>query len=569
MRWERSHKKGVFYLIEEIISAIYPPQDEAMFLKEAISERIKGYKNKNIRPRKGQWDQDDVFLITYGDQFYEDGETKLTTFNKMYQQFFSDTFPIVHFLPFFPYSSDDGFSVIDYEQVNPEIGDWADVQVMNRNARLMFDFVCNHMSTKSNWFQGYLNNRTSYKDFFIESDPSIDLSMVTRPRTSPLLSEFVDLDGKIRNIWTTFSDDQVDLNFANPKVLLRMIDVLLFYVDQGADFIRLDAVGFLWKKAGTSSIHLPETHKIIQLFRSIVEEVAPGTILITETNVPHQDNISYFGDGTNEAQMVYQFPLPPLVLHAIRTGNTSYLQKWANEIYLPTEEVSFFNFLASHDGIGLNPIRGIIDETEILDLVASIEKEGALVNYKQNPDCSFSPYEINTTYIDALSNQSDEDELRLKRFMVAHSILLTIIGIPAVYVQSILGGRNYYEGVEKTGANRTINRQKYKASEICDSLLKSGSFRNQVYRELQELIQLRRSEEAFHPNCAMRVLETNHATFGIVRDEKVYVLHNMSDQAQTISLDAGTYINLLTKKECDIQQEVILEPYQFVWLEKI
>lgn len=569
MRWERSHKKGVFYLIEEIISAIYPHQDEAMFLKEAISERIKGYKNKNIRPRKGQWDQDDVFLITYGDQFYEDGETKLTTFNKMYQQFFSDTFPIVHFLPFFPYSSDDGFSVIDYEQVNPEIGDWADVQVMNRNARLMFDFVCNHMSAKSNWFQGYLNNRTSYKDFFIESDPSIDLSMVTRPRTSPLLSEFVDLDGKIRNIWTTFSDDQVDLNFANPKVLLRMIDVLLFYVDQGADFIRLDAVGFLWKKAGTSSIHLPETHKIIQLFRSIVEEVAPGTILITETNVPHQDNISYFGDGTNEAQMVYQFPLPPLVLHANRTGNTSYLQKWANEIYLPTEEVSFFNFLASHDGIGLNPIRGIIDEAEILDLVASIEKEGALVNYKQNPDGSFSPYEINTTYIDALSNQSDEDELRLKRFMVAHSILLTIIGIPAVYVQSILGGRNYYEGVEKTGANRTINRQKYKASEICDSLLKSGSFRNQVYRELQKLIQLRRSEEAFHPNCAMRVLETNHATFGIVRDEKVYVLHNMSDQAQTISLDAGTYINLLTKNECVIQKEVILEPYQFVWLEKI
>lgn len=556
-------------MIEEIISAIYPHQDEAMFLKEAISERIKGYKNKNIRPRKGQWDQDDVFLITYGDQFYEDGETKLTTFNKMYQQFFSDTFPIVHFLPFFPYSSDDGFSVIDYEQVNPEIGDWADVQVMNRNARLMFDFVCNHMSAKSNWFQGYLNNRTSYKDFFIESDPSIDLSMVTRPRTSPLLSEFVDLDGKIRNIWTTFSDDQVDLNFANPKVLLRMIDVLLFYVDQGADFIRLDAVGFLWKKAGTSSIHLPETHKIIQLFRSIVEEVAPGTILITETNVPHQDNISYFGDGTNEAQMVYQFPLPPLVLHAIRTGNTSYLQKWANEIYLPTEEVSFFNFLASHDGVGLNPIRGIIEEAEILDLVASIEKEGALVNYKQNPDGSFSPYEINTTYIDALSNQSDEDELRLKRFMVAHSILLTIIGIPAVYVQSILGGRNYYEGVEKTGANRTINRQKYKASEICDSLLKSGSFRNQVYRELQELIQLRRSEEAFHPNCAMRVLETNHATFGIVRDEKVYVLHNMSDQAQTISLDAGTYINLLTKNECVIQKEVILEPYQFVWLEKI
>ncbi|MFQ7237264.1 MAG: alpha-amylase family glycosyl hydrolase, partial [Enterococcus hulanensis] len=217
-------------MIEQLIHAIYPNQTDAAFLSKAIAERIEGYKNKEIRSRKLQWDQDDVFLITYGDQFYRNGESKLTTFKTMYQKFFSDTFPIVHFLPFFPYSSDDGFSVIDYEQVNPELGDWADVQVMNREARLMFDFVCNHMSAKSNWFKGYLENQPIYKEFFIDIDPSVDLSMVTRPRTSPLLSEFIDVDGKERNIWTTFSADQVDLNFANPKVLLRMIDVLLFYV---------------------------------------------------------------------------------------------------------------------------------------------------------------------------------------------------------------------------------------------------------------------------------------------------------------------------------------------------
>ncbi|MDT2661703.1 sugar phosphorylase [Enterococcus hulanensis] len=556
-------------MIEQLIHAIYPNQTDAAFLSKAIAERIEGYKNKGIRSRKLQWDQDDVFLITYGDQFYQNGESKLTTFKTMYEKFFSDTFPIVHFLPFFPYSSDDGFSVIDYEQVNPELGDWADVQVMNREARLMFDFVCNHMSAKSNWFKGYLANQPIYKDFFIDIDPSVDLSMVTRPRTSPLLSEFIDVDGKERNIWTTFSADQVDLNFANPKVLLRMIDVLLFYVDQGADFVRLDAVGFLWKKLGTSSIHLTETHQVIQLFRSIVNVVAPGTVLITETNVPHKDNISYLGDGTNEAQMVYQFPLPPLVLHAIRTSNTSYLQKWASEVQPPTKETSFFNFLASHDGIGLNPIRGIVEEEEILALVSDLEKEGALVNYKKNPDGSLSPYEINTTYIDALSNQTDEDDLRVKRFMLAHSILLTIVGIPAVYIQSILGGRNYYEGVEQTGANRTINRQKYEASEINESLLEVGSFRNSVYRQLQELIQLRRSEKAFHPNHAMRILATTDTTFGLVRNEEVYVLHNMSDQDQAVALDAGTYTNLLTKNECEIQQEVILEPYQFVWLKKI
>lgn len=555
-------------MIEELVRSVYPKQAESAFLIESITARIKAYKNKKIRSRKVQWDQDDVFLITYGDQFYTDGEVRLATFQKMYQKFFSDTFPIVHFLPFFPYSSDDGFSVIDYEQVNPEIGDWADVQVMNREARLMFDFVCNHMSAKSNWFKGYLENQPIYDDFFIDVDPETDLSMVIRPRTSPLLSEFTDADGKTRHVWTTFSDDQVDLNFANPKVLLRMIDVLLFYVDQGADFVRLDAVGFLWKQLGTSSIHLTETHKVIQLFRSIIDEVAPGMVLITETNVPHKDNINYLGDGTNEAQMVYQFPLPPLVLHAIRSSNTTYLQQWASEVHPPTVETSFFNFLASHDGIGMNPIRGIIDEEEILALVADLEKEGALVNYKQNPDGSFSPYEINTTYIDALSNQADEDDLRVKRFMLAHSILLTIVGIPAVYIQSILGGRNYYDGVEETGANRTINREKYEASEICDSLLEVGSLRNRVYRELQELIQLRRSESAFHPNHSMRVLATSGTTFGIVRNEEVYALHNMSDQAQAVTLEAGTYINLLTKNECRIGQEVILEPYQFVWLRK-
>ncbi|MBO0453209.1 sugar phosphorylase [Candidatus Enterococcus murrayae] len=556
-------------MIEQLIQEIVPKQADAAFLNQAITERIDSYKNKNSRTRKAQWDQDDVFLITYGDQFYREGESKLTTFKEIYQKFFSDTFPIVHFLPFFPYSSDDGFSVIDYEQVNPELGDWADIQAMNREARLMFDFVCNHMSAKSNWFKGYLENQAIYKDFFIEVDPATDLSMVTRPRTSPLLSAFIDEAGKARNIWTTFSDDQIDLNFANPKVLLRMIDVLLFYVDQGADFIRLDAVGFLWKKIGTSSIHLAETHQVIQLFRSIVDEVAPGTVLITETNVPHKENISYLGDGTNEAQMVYQFPLPPLVLHAIRTGNASYLQKWASEVQPPTRETSFFNFLASHDGIGMNPIRGIIAEEEILNLVADLEKEGALVNYKQNPDGSLSPYEINTTYMDALSNQADEDDLRVKRFMLAHSILLTIVGIPAVYVQSILGGRNYYEGVERTGANRTINREKYEASEIRHSLTETGSLNNLVYHQLQELIQLRREEEAFHPNHTMRVLATSDATFGLVRNEEVYALHNMSNQTQTISLETGAYINLLTKTDCQIEEALTLKPYDFIWLKKL
>lgn len=555
-------------LISQLIEEIYSKPEDVDFLVESIESRVDSYKQKITQARKEHWDEDDVFLITYGDQFSKAEQNKLKTFRSIYQKFFADTFPIVHFLPFYPYTSDDGFSVVDYEQVNPEIGDWADVQEMNLEASLMFDFVCNHMSAESSWFQGYLNNQPAFKDFFIDVDPSEDLSTVTRPRTIPLLTKFQNNAGE-KNIWTTFSADQVDLNFENPKVLLRMLDVLLFYIDQGARYIRLDAIGFLWKKAGTSSIHLDETHKIVQLFRAVVEAVAPGTVLITETNVPHKDNISYFGDGTNEAQMVYQFPLPPLVLYSIRSGNTDYLKGWAKNIQPPSKETTFFNFLASHDGIGLNPIRGIVEEAEILDLVEKLKAQGALVNYKKNPDGSDSPYEINTTYMDALSNRADSDSLRLQRFLLAHSVLLSLPGVPAVYIQSILGSRNYDEGVKETGANRTINREKYSSEEITTALETAGSFREQVYSQLKQMIKVRRKLSAFHPDAEMTVLETNQQVFGLMRGEKVIVLHNMSDKTAEVSIEKGKYLNLLSNEEVILSDTLELTAYQFIWLSKV
>lgn len=452
--------------INKLLTDIYGDDlDDSVF--DAFLLKVEQGKKYIQKHRKQGWDESDVVLITYADQFHQCNENNLTTLRGFYQRWLGDVFSHIHLLPFYPWSSDDGFSVVDYHQVAPSSGSWQDISQLNQITKLMFDFVCNHISAQSEWFQGYLNGNKKYQDFFISVDPKTDLSAVTRPRALPLLTPFTLAEGSQQYIWTTFSADQIDLNFANPQVLLAMVDVLIHYLQQGADYVRLDAVGYMWKTIGTSCIHLEKTHLLVKLFRALVDEIAPGTVLITETNVPHNDNVAYLGNGHDEAQMVYQFPLPPLVLHAIHSGSAQVLSRWANTLSeSDNPDTTWFNFLASHDGIGLNPLRGILPEEEILQLVDHLEQEGALVSWKYNPDGTRSPYEINVTYMDALSQRNSSDEQRLARFILAHAILLTFPGVPAIYVQSILGSRNNYSGVESLGYNRAINRQKYVLEEI-------------------------------------------------------------------------------------------------------
>jgi glycosidase len=557
--------------IKERLSFIYDNQDiESIW--ESIKERIAITKSKSLKPRKQNWDEKDLVLITYGDQFYEKNDPTLDTFKKMFDQYLADKFEIVHLLPFYPYSSDDGFSVIDYKKVNPILGNWEQVENLSKSARIMFDDVCNHISAHSDWFQEYLNGNPEYQNFFVEMDPTIDLSAVTRPRALPLLTKFTMKNGEEKHIWTTFSEDQIDLNFSNPQVLLKMIDVLLFYLEQGAEYIRLDAIGFMWKEVGTSCIHHEKTHEIVKLFRDVVDEAAKGTVIITETNVPHKDNVAYFGNGTDEAHMVYQFPLPPLVLNALHNGNGGALTKWASELPQTGEETTFFNFLASHDGIGLNPIRGIIPEKEILAMVEDLKNEGALVNYKKNPDGSESPYEINVTYMDALNKQSDDDEIRVKRFLVAHSILLTLPGVPAVYIQSVLGSRNDYDGVSKTGMNRSINRQKYNLTEIEQELANSDSLRYKVFSELTTIIQSRKNEALFHPNAAMEVVDLGEKVFAFKRvnqhNDSLLVLNNLTNETVKCGI-TGRYINIVNGDKVEFHEELMVKPYEFMWLRPI
>lgn len=556
--------------IKKLINHIYGESFSDAHLNVLLTKLEKAAVNITEK-RKSGWDEKDVVLITYADQFSAKGEKALPVFTRFYNEWLSRTFSHVHLLPFYPWSSDDGFSVIDYHEVAPETGTWRDVAELKQSASLMFDFVCNHMSAKSEWFANYLAQKLGYEDFFISVDPETDLSAVTRPRALPLLTPFTLHDGSVRHLWTTFSDDQIDLNFASPQVLIAMVDVLLHYLMEGARYIRLDAVGFMWKIPGTTCIHLEQTHCLIQLFRAITDAVAPGTVIITETNVPHKDNISYFGDGENEAQMVYQFSLPPLVLHAVHRQDVKALCQWAGSLALPSTHTTWFNFLASHDGIGLNPLRGILPESEILSLVDKLQQEGALVNWKNNPDGTRSPYEINVTYLDALSLRDSSDDERIARFILAHAVLLSFPGVPAVYIQSILGSRNDYEGVERLGYNRAINRKKYTAGQVDLELNNKKSIRYQIYSRLSELIAIRRGERAFHPDSQAIFDAIGEHILKIVRvaenGERMTALFNFSNKMQTVYGQTLFGTELLSGQDIS-GTELTLNPWQVMWIKE-
>lgn len=539
--------------------------------RKVLLEKIGNAASLITEKRKSGWDEKDVVLITYADQFSAAGEDALPVFTRFYNKWLSHSFSHVHLLPFYPWSSDDGFSVIDYHEVAPETGTWSDIAELKQSTSLMFDYVCNHMSAKSQWFANYLQQTPGYEDFFISVDPKTDLSAVTRPRALPLLTPFTLHDGSVRHLWTTFSEDQIDLNFASPDVLIAMVDVLLHYLMEGANYIRLDAVGFMWKIPGTHCIHLEQTHQLIQFFRAITEAVAPGTVIITETNVPHKDNISYFGNGENEAQMVYQFSLPPLVLHAIHRQDVHTLSQWASSLELPSTKTTWFNFLASHDGIGLNPLRGILPESDILSLVEKLQQEGALVNWKNNPDGTRSPYEINVTYLDALSPKNAADNERIARFILAHAVLLSFPGVPAIYIQSVLGSRNDYEGVERLGYNRAINRKKYIAGEIDSELSNTTGIRHKIFKQLSELIAIRRAEQVFHPDSHALFETSGKHILKIIRvaknGERITALFNFSQYIQTVNSEGISGTELIAKENIS-GTTLTLNPWQVMWIKE-
>jgi len=540
-----------FYTTE--LKRIYKTELAAS-VEQRLRNLVHSYRGRIQVPAASSLTERDSILITYADQVRKEGQAPLQTLADFCEAHLRATISGIHILPFFPWSSDDGFSVKDYRTVDSSLGSWGDLERLGRSFHLMFDGVINHASAQGEWFQAFLRDEAPYRNYFLTVKGDFDLTKVVRPRTLPLLTEFQTASGP-RQVWTTFSPDQVDLDYHNPDVLLDIFDVLLMYAERGARFIRLDAIAYLWKETSTTCIHLPQVHAIIRLLRAVLDEAAPHVHIITETNVPHEDNISYFGDGKNEAQLIYNFALPPLILHTFRTGDASILSEWAADLELPSDRTTFFNFLASHDGIGLNPARGIISPNEIVGLVAQTHDHGGLISYKQNADGTQSPYELNINYFDALSNPTDDEPLGLQvnRFMAAQAIMLSLRGVPGIYFHSLFGSRNWIEGVNLTKHNRTINRQKLECAELESKLVDPTSLRSQVFVRYRQLLLLRAATSTFNPHSNQEILDMGRSIFSVLRtspggDRRTLCIHNVTDQTQF----AATYT---------------LRPYQTFWVD--
>ncbi len=526
---------------------------------ERLKALIASYR---LSPRSGTLSERDALLIAYGDHVQQPGQPPLATLGAFARSYLRDLISGIHILPFYPYTSDDGFSVVDYRAVDPALGEWAHVQALGQDFRLIFDLVLNHVSASSAWFQGFLRDEAPYRDYFVTASPNDDLSMVVRPRTLPLLTPFQTAAGE-RYVWTTFSADQVDLNYANPDVLLEIIDTLLFYVQRGADFIRLDAIAYLWKIPGTSCIHLPQTHAVVQLMRDVLDTAAPWVKLITETNVPHEENLSYFGDGTNEAQLVYQFALPPLLLHALHRGDARILSSWAAGLRTPSDRTTFFNFTASHDGIGVRPASGLVPETELQRLYDAVLARGGQISYKANSDGTQSAYELNITYFDALAEPGEPLERSVDRFIASQAVMLALVGVPGIYLPSLFGAGNWQAGVAQTGRARTINREKYQLAMLAAALRDATARSGQVFERYQRLLRLRRSQPAFDPANPQRVLDMHPSVFALER-APLLALHNLSVEAADVDLPSGTWHDLIGGG--DYLRRVELRPYQILWL---
>ncbi len=497
---------------------LYGSRAEACLERFAMLPGRYGVGLAAARPPAIPPDQGDSVLIAYGDVLRAPDEPPLRTLKKFADRRLARAFRTIHLLPFFPYSSDDGFSVIHYRLVNHALGGWDDIRRLSEHFQLMFDLVLNHVSRQSGWFQDYAAGVAPARRYFIEVDPAADCSQVVRPRSSPLLTPVTTRQGQ-KHLWTTFSADQLDLNFANPDVLFEFLDLLLFYISMGAAVVRLDAVAYLWKKPGTSCIHLPETHTVVKLFRDLLELAAPHARLLTETNVPHPENISYFGAG-DEAHMVYQFALPPLLLHAMLAGDARHLSAWAAALAPPPPGCAFLNFTASHDGIGLRPLQGLLPPAEIDQLVEAVRRRGGGVSTRRTADGRDEPYELNITYFDALSEPGGsvgKAELQMARFICSQTIMLGLQGVPAVYFNSLLADRNYLEGVRATGQARAINRRKFNLPEVDAALADHRAPSSRVFNALLRLLRIRSRQAAFHPAGFQRVLSAGTQVFALAR----------------------------------------------------
>ena len=563
--------------IARSVTSIYPSSDaDALTAALIMAMDIDPAGAKRVAQHTNLWSEQDAVLVTYGNSVNAKGEAPLETVTNIFAAYFSSAFNIVHLLPFFPFSSDEGFSVVNYLEVNQSLGDWQDIERLTSITRVMADLVINHVSSRSIWFDQFKRGELPGRDYFITPEDSEDLSAVVRPRTTPLLTEVQTRKG-LRKVWTTFGPDQVDLNFSNPAVLLEMVKVIRYYLDRGIDVFRLDAIAFLWKQAGTSSINRPETHELVRLLRTLIEHKQPKSWLITETNLPNDQNLSYFGNS-NEAHLIYNFSLPPLLLQGLLAGTSDFLNRWMMSMPPARDGTAYLNFIASHDGIGLRPAEGILDEAAISGLVQAVLDRHGRVSWREVAG-EPQPYELNISLYDAFGEvHGAEDEHQMGRFVLAHTIMMGLEGVPAFYIHSLFGTQNDYRRAEALGHNRAINRHLWQQEALEAALANETLHHGKVMRALLQRLQVRQMQPAFHPNATQYTLLLGSRLFAFWRqsrdrEQSIFCVHNLTKRVQHLSIDSLNLIvgeawhDLLSDEPLrEGTTKLTLFPYQAVWL---
>ena len=566
--------------VEQQLNTIYQDIELNIELKD-LAQRLINLMNipdncAAVQPFDNHWSEQDIIMITYGDSVMQAGERPLTTLAKFMDSYL-DCVNSVHILPFFPYSSDDGFAVIDYSSVNESLGNWQDISVIAQNKRLMSDLVINHCSSRSLWFENFIKGEGQGSDYFFTADPNADLSDVVRPRTSPLLRETETANGT-QHVWCTFSHDQVDFDFRNPEVLTEFVKIIRQYLDAGVNIFRLDAVAFLWKIVGSPSINLPQTHEVIRLLRTLIEHAQQDAVIITETNIPNTQNLTYFGNA-NEAHCIYNFSLPPLLINTLITGNCLYLKRWLMSMPPAQDGTTYFNFIASHDGVGLRPAEGLLEDTELTTLVETMQKFGGKISWRTTETGEQKAYEMNIALFDALQGTTaGADQWNMQRFICAHEIMLALEGIPGIYIHSLLGTQNDYEKLKNTHHNRSINRHRWDYESLQAQLAEPTTTHHQVLKKLTKLIEIRTAQPAFHPNATQFTLHLGLQLFGfwrqsINRKQSIFCISNITDQIMELPISelnliiTESWVDLISGDEItDLTQAIQLQPYQTVWL---
>ncbi len=521
------------------------------------------------------WSQNTIVMITYADTIEDKTTLPINSINKFLKTCCDDIFEIVHILPFFPSSSDKGFSVKDYYSVYHQFGQWNDILRISKDFGVMADVVINHGSSESLWFKNFIKGEGKGSDYFLNFDEPFDTSKVVRPRTSDLLNPVETADG-IKYIWCTFSKDQVDYNFSNPIVLFEFVQIIIFYLSKGITVFRFDAVAFIWKKIGTSCINLEKTHEIVRLFRTLLAYLSPKAILVTETNTPARENVSYFGNA-NEAHWIYNFSLPPILIYSILAGDSSYLEKLTMSMPPSQLGTSYLNFIASHDGIGLRPAETFLTKDEVTRFINLMEQNGGKVSYRSNNTDTPEAYEINITLFDAMKESFNKEvSLSVDRYLCIHTIMLSLEGVPAFYIHSLLGTENDYALYKQTNHNRSLNRGKIQFSEL--DLSNQSKSESYLFLELKKLILIRKKQPAFHPNAVQFTLHLGKNLYGIWRQsldkkQSIFCISNLTDKEVKLSLLDLNLIgfdhwrDLITEIEVDdIASEMRLKPYQTMWL---